>query len=64
MDIFILIDTDGGVKQSTSTPLLSADSYPTVVKVSGYGDRGYCDDYDVEVFGVNGWEDVKELANE
>ena len=60
MDLFILIDDDGEVTQTNSKPLLAWGSYPTVVKVSGYGDRGYCDDYDVEIFGVNGWEDVKE----
>ena len=48
MDLFILIDGSGEVTQTTNKPLLSKDSYPTVVKVSGYGDRGYCDDYDVE----------------
>jgi len=62
---YLMIDEDGNATASNEEPELSKTCYPTVYRINAWPDN-HCgiDSYDAEVYGANGWQDVKEIDNE
>lgn len=63
--IYLMVDEDGLASTSRMEPSgLPDESYPTVFRIittcSGWSES---DDIEVEVNGVNGWEEVKEIES-